>query len=218
MAEDPRRWSVSARKVFLRVGLLSSPQSLRMRGVLRESAPVNSHEERDEAMKSLMIATVVLMTTSAVARAQDKVEVPKEALQEMAFLVGEWEAKGTFNDKEISGTYSAQWAPGKHCLRLAIHWKDATSSHASGIGGWSPDQKQYVEYWFTSDGDFRTFWYSLGEEKGVWVGTFTAADKAGKKSSGKIRLEKKSDEYKFSAVGDSGGEKTVVETVTKKTK
>ncbi len=111
-----------------------------------------------------------------------------------------------------------QWAPGKHCLRLASHWNDATSSHASGIGGWSSDQKQYVEYWFTSDGDFRTFWYSLGKEKGTWVGTFAAVDKAGKKSSGTIRLEKKNDEYNFSAAGSSDGEKIVVETVTKKTK
>ncbi len=56
---------------------------------MRGSVPVSSHEERDEAMKNLMIATAVIISTSAVVRAQDMVDVPKEALQEMAFLVGE---------------------------------------------------------------------------------------------------------------------------------
>ena len=59
-------------------------------------------------MKSLMIAAAVLITGSTVTIAQDKVDVPKEALQEMAFLVGQWETKGTANGEAIGGTYGPQ--------------------------------------------------------------------------------------------------------------
>jgi hypothetical protein len=170
-----------------------------MCGAVRGSAPVNSHEERDEAMKSMLVIAAMLMATSTVTMAQDEVQVPKEALQEMAFLVGEWKVKGTFNGEEMSGTYSAKWAPGKHCLILTSSW----SAHASGIGGWSPDRKQYVEYWYAANGNKRTFRYSLDKEKGVWDGTWTEINSEGKKGSGKISLQKKDNEFIVIATGET---------------
>lgn len=150
-------------------------------------------------MKCLMIAMALLTTSSVVARAQEKVDVPKEALQEMAFLVGNWESKGTFDGEQMSGTYSAAWAPGKHCLILT----SSLNPPASGIGGWSPDRKQYVEYWFAADGNKRTIRYSLDKVKGVWEGTWTEINSSGKKGSGKISLEKKGNEFTVTATGTS---------------
>ena len=108
--------------------------------------------------------------------------------------------------------------PGKHCLLLTANWKGGLTSQSSGIGGWSPDRKQYVEHWYGSNGDKLNFRYSLGKKKGVWVGTFTAVDKDGKESSGDISLEKSADEFRYRGIRTSGGEKLVVETVNKKTK
>lgn len=127
-------------------------------------------------------------------------------------------SKGTFNGKEASGAYSAAWAPGRHCLRLTAQWAGAASAQSSGIGGWSPDEKQYVEHWYASDGTSHTFRYSLGKEKDPWVGTFEQVDKDGKKGSGTIRLEKKAGEYGVSLNGTSDGKKIVVESVAKKVK
>ncbi len=169
-------------------------------------------------MKSLMIAAAVLMAASTVTIAQDKVDVPKEALQEMAFLVGQWETKGTANGEAISGTYSAQWAPGKHCLILRLDWSSGSQVSQSGIGGWSPDQKQYVERWYFSDGTELTCFFSLDKEKGAWVGTGTMVDKDGRKTSSKIKLDKRSGEYKFTATDPSDGDKVGFEITNKKIK
>jgi hypothetical protein len=164
-------------------------------------------------MKSMTMAATFLMMTSTVTIAQEKIEVPKEALKEMAFLVGEWDAKGTFNGEEVSGTYSAKWAPGRHCLILTSSW----NGHASGIGGWSPDRKQYVEFWYGADGNSRTFRYSLDKKKGVWGGRWTEVNKEGKKGSGKISLQKRDNEFRVSATGTSAdGEKLNVKIIYKK--
>jgi len=167
-------------------------------------APVNSRYERVDAMKSMMMAAAFVMMTSTVAIAQQKHGVPDKALNEMAFLVGEWAVKGTLNGQEMTGTYSAKWAPGKHCLILASTW----SAQASGVGGWSPDRKQYVEYWYVSDGSTRMFRYTLDKERGVWSGRWVEVGSDGKKGSGKITLQKKDNEYIVIATGTSAnGEK-----------
>jgi hypothetical protein len=164
-------------------------------------------------MKSTVIPVAFLMMVSTIAIADEKVEVPAEALKEMSFLVGEWESQGTFNGEEMSGTYSAKWAPGRHCLILTSSW----NGHASGIGGWSPDRKQYVEYWYGSDGNNRTFRYSLNRKKDVWSGKWMEINKEGKKGSGKVRLQKRDNEFRVSAAGTSaGGEKLDVEIINKK--
>ncbi|MHB0960319.1 MAG: hypothetical protein ACYC0X_08530 [Pirellulaceae bacterium] len=169
-------------------------------------------------MKTMVITIAMLMTTCTVAMAQDKVDVPKEALQEMAFLVGEWEANGTTNGEEISGTYSAQWAPGNHCLILRFDWTSGSRVKQSGVGGWSPGQKQYVEHWFISDGSALTCCFSLDQETGAWVGTGTMVDKEGKESSSKIKLEKRSGQYKFTATDPSDDNKVGFEFTNKKSK
>lgn len=169
-------------------------------------------------MKSMVITAALLMATCAVAMAQNKVEVPKEALQEMAFLVGDWEARGTANGEEISGTYSARWAPGKHCLILRFDWTGESRVNQSGVGGWSPDLKQYVEHWFISDGRVLTCRFSLDKEKRVWVGTGTMVDKEGNKSVSTIKLEKRSGEYRFTSADPSNGDNVGFELTNKKVK
>jgi hypothetical protein len=90
------------------------------------------------------------------------------------------------------------------------------SAQAAGVGGWSADKKQYVEYWYSTDGTKRTFSYSL-DKKGVWKGKWTEVDKDGKKGSGKITLEKKKNEYVVTATGKSAdGEELDVRTINKK--
>lgn len=159
-------------------------------------------------MKRLVIATAMLLTTSAMASAQEKVEVPQEALQWMASLVGEWEAEGTVNGQETKGLHSARWAPGEHCIQFTQHWTGAINGHSAGIGGWAPDQKRYVEHWYVSNGSCRTHWYSLSKEKDVRVGGLTQIDKEGKPSSAKITLEQRPAEWKLVATGEQDGEKT----------
>jgi hypothetical protein len=132
--------------------------------------------------------------------AADKTEVPRDAIAEMAFLVGDWEVQGTFNGELLpNGTYSATWAPGNYSLLLRSSW----GTDAVGIGGWSPSRKQYVEYWYISDGSTRTFRYSLDKDKNVWAGTWTEVDSQGREGAGGISLHKKDREFGVIATGAS---------------
>lgn len=164
-------------------------------------------------MKIMVMAAAFLMLTATVTIAQDNVKVPRQALNEMAFLVGEWDVKGTFNGEEMTGVYTAKWAPGKHCLILSSSW----SGQASGIGGWSADRKQYVEYWYASDGNHRTFRYTLDKKQGVWGGRWSEVNSEGKKGSGRITLRKKDAVYIVTATGKSAdGEELEVKITNKK--
>jgi hypothetical protein len=164
-------------------------------------------------MKSMMIAAAFMTVTSTVAVAQEEVEVPKEALAEMAFLVGEWDVTGTFDGEEMTGVYTAKWAPGKHCLILSSSWH----GQASGIGGWSADRKEYVEYWYATDGNHRTFRYTLDKKKGVWGGRWAEVNSEGKKGSGRITLRKKDNLFIVTASGTSAnGEELDVKITNKK--
>jgi hypothetical protein len=168
-------------------------------------------------MKNMLITMAILLATSTGLIAQDDVQVPKEALQEMAFLVGEWEVEGTFEGEKISGTYSAQWAAGKHCLQLTTQWEGALNSHAAGIGGWAADKKQYVEYWYDTDGNSQSYRYSLNKKKSAWSGRWTETDSEGKKASGKITLNKKENVFVCTATGTLGdGTKTEFKATFKK--
>ena len=154
--------------------------------------------------------------TSAVAIGEETIELPKKALEEMAFLVGDWEESGTFNGEEFKGTYSARWAPGKHCLILKGYSEGSVAAHASGIGGWSPDRKQYVEHWYVSSGEVRTFRNALGDKEGTWTGKWIVCTKEGKTGSGKMALQKMDNEFRFKATGTLDGEEVEVEAITKK--
>jgi hypothetical protein len=134
----------------------------------------------------------------------------------MTCLVGEWETSVSFNGEKFVGKYSAKWAPGKHCLILSSSLDNDASSHASGVGGWSPDRKQYVEHWFTSDGTKRTLYYSLGEKKGAWAGTLEVVDKDGNKSSGRAHLEASDNEFRGGGVITLAGEKTEIKYVCRR--
>ncbi len=167
-------------------------------------------------MRSLVTALTLVVVSSSVVIAQEAVEVPKEALQEMSCLVGEWETSVSLNGEKLVGEYSAEWAPGKHCLILSSSLSGDEATHASGVGGWSPDRKQYVEHWFTSDGVNRTVYYTIGEKKGTWVGTIEAVDKDGKKGSGTAHLEANDAEFRGVGVLTLAGEKTEIKYVCKR--
>jgi len=169
-------------------------------------------------MKTLILAlaTAFLLMNARLTTAEVVVEVPKEVLNEMELLVGDWEAKGTVNGQPFTGTYSAKWAPAEHCLILASSLKGAIDSPASGIGGWSPDRNQYVETWYHSDGTCRTVRYSLGGQKGVWTGKVTMVAKDGKKTSGKVHLRGSDDEFRGGSTTTVNGEKTVIKYVCRK--
>ena len=150
---------------------------------------------------------------------QPAAQVPKKALQEMAFLIGQWESEGTMGDKKIKGTYEAQWAPGRHCLVLKASWDLGDSElEASGVSGWDPEKKQLVETWFGSGpkGGTLTIWYSIDKEPSAWIGTTLEKFHDGPAVSGTTRLEKMKDA--FHGIGEEtvNGEEVKVETMTRK--
>ena len=76
-------------------------------------------------------------------------QIPAHIQAEMQFLVGDWTTDARFNDVVQKGRYSAQWAPDKQCLILNIRQGDFAGT---GIAGWDPATKEWVETWYRADG------------------------------------------------------------------
>jgi len=169
-------------------------------------------------MRNVVISVALLMMSSATVRAQEQVDVPERALHEMSLLVGEWEVEATTNGKQAKGTYSAKWASGKHCLILAnsVKNREGLTLCASGIGGWSPNRKQYVETWYTSDGGTRTFLYSFGQREGLWIGKLKEVDKDGEKGTGKVYLHVSDKEFRGGSVSTTGEQETHVKYICRR--
>ena len=152
---------------------------------------------------------LVFVTTLCLPRisvAQSTPQVPKKILDEMQFLVGEWETEGTYQGADFRGTYAATSAPGKHCL---IMNSKSSAMTATGVNGWDPTTKDIVETWYRTDG-FRIEQRFSHMTESVWEGTVVLQDTSGETQRGTIRLEKGADGNSFIFTGSVDGESLVV--------
>jgi len=146
-------------------------------------------------MKRLGIVCVAVCLFVSPALAQ----VPQKILDDMQYLVGNWETEGTFEGKPSKGTFSAHWVPGKHCLTLAGRNPDLSFS---GISGWDPATGNIVETWHRSDGVLVEIRYAEITPS-TWKGTVKLTNAAGKVLTGKCQLDKTADGFTFTgAAGD----------------
>lgn len=124
------------------------------------------------------------------------VAVPKDVLNELERLIGDWEAEGKLGGETVTLTVSNTWAPGKH----AVMWTGTFAGFGmktSGCGmyGWDTADKviRTSEYWTNGYNHHRTF---VVKGKGVWEGDSQGGDNMGKRLKTKAKFEfKGSDTY-----------------------
>ena len=117
--------------------------------------------------------------------AQEQAQIPKTIVDEMEYLVGEWDLTHTEEGEEITGVYEARWAPGKQGLRLSIK----TNFTSFGIATWDPKTGQMVENWYNSVSGRIVNRYTI-DSKSKWSGTFDEHHPDGSESSGTIDVQK----------------------------
>jgi hypothetical protein len=159
----------------------------------------------------LVISSAILIALPTQAHAADSTSVPQKALDEMAYRVGQWTSVGFTDGEEQSGPGHevTKWEPGKYCIRIRAHFfENDIKIHASAVVGWDAESKQLAEHWYTSDGSYMTFRYSLDKKKDSWVGTFAWTSAEGKTVEGPSVVEKKTqDEWVWNASYEIEGEK-----------
>ena len=160
-------------------------------------------------MKIAALSLIGLFTISTASTvAAEDTDVPKKALRELEYRVGKWEGEGFTNGvkQPNPARETTRWCPGKRSIRIAgVFEEDGVKIQASGIVGWNAEKQQLVEHWYTSDGGYATFLYSLDKEKDAWVGTFKWVYADGKIHAGPSRVDKKGKdlwEWKASCMDD----------------
>ena len=88
-------------------------------------------------------------------------------------LIGTWNYKMKSTDIELTGTMTAKWSEGNHCIVIS---KVAESPHGvvheTGILAWQPDLKKVVRTGYISNGDYYTNTYDEFDFKSnKWSGT-----------------------------------------------
>jgi hypothetical protein len=167
-----------------------------------------------DAMKPVLVAlalgTTLCLTSTILAQAPE-VNVPKEALEEMAYLVGDWNVTEQGSPDNAVATYTWMWTPGKHCLTWCAKWQGPQGpSHGSGIFGWDHSKKQFVarEQW--SYGDSSDYFVKI-KSASLWEGESTDVDGKGKLTKGTLKWEKKSPkEFVITMKSDSASKPAVV--------
>jgi ketosteroid isomerase-like protein len=88
-------------------------------------------------------------------------------------IVGEWATDTTYGGVESTGSYSAQWAPGGHCVVTYLHDTGPEGDlFVSGMFGWDAAKGVLVHEEFASNGERYTVeWTSIAGNE--WKGTLS---------------------------------------------
>ncbi len=135
-----------------------------------------------------LIFFVTFISSVNLIRAQEKAQIPQTILDEMTYLIGEWDLTHTEEGEEITGVYEARWAPGKQGLRLSIK----TNFTSFGIATWDPKTGQMVENWYNSMSGRIVNRYTI-DSNSKWSGTFDEHHPDGSESAGTIDVQKLND-------------------------
>jgi hypothetical protein len=115
-----------------------------------------------------MISAALLLVASMPIAQAGEVNVPKEALAEFEYLVGDWTYSGADGDEAVKGLFSARWAPGKHALSIEMSWTDPShTSKGTGVDGWDGADNKIVTLEFWDDGWSHYRRYTV-KSPGVW--------------------------------------------------
>ena len=163
---------------------------------------------------TLVSLGVVLSTGLACSQEQSKktsVNVPQDALTEIAYLVGNWTMEGKSDEGESTAKYSTRWAPGKHaCVSNSMWSGPAGKSRGLGITGWDAGKKQITTVEFYSSGFNHILCYTI-KSPTVWEGEGNGVDGDGNVFKRQIRLEKQGpNEFKWMQLDEEGKEPELV--------
>jgi len=147
-------------------------------------------------------------------------DVPRKALEELAYRVGKWKGEGFVNGvkQPTPGYETTKWCPGKRSIRITGFFEeDGVKIKTSGIVGWNAEKQQLVEHWYTSNGGYATFCYSLDKEENAWVGTFKWVYADGKIHAGTSRVDRKGDNlWEWNAWCMDNGKKLTWQSINKR--
>jgi hypothetical protein len=148
--------------------------------------------------------------------------IPQLARQAMAYRVGNWESVAFVDGVEQSdvGRETTKWGPEKYCITITDTFVfNGVDIHATGLVGWDPQRKQLVEHWYSSDGAYATFCYSLDKKKDAWVGTFKRAFADGTIHEGESVVEiKGEDEWEWHSSYPVDGKTHTISTKNRRVK
>ena len=152
----------------------------------------------------MSIVSLLLSVASATAAEVSMKNIPQEAVDEMAFRVGEWEFRPFIDGVELpdSGHEVTTWSPtGKYCIIMTQTAVESGAPRAgTGIAGWDPAKKQLVERWQSSDGMYLSFHYTIDRRRNVSTGNFTCTYSDGKQVGGKCSIQKSgNDQWRWDA-------------------
>ena len=149
-------------------------------------------------LPALFVATVV--------HGAEQSQVPKKMIGELQGLVGTWEVEGRIGDEKITATWSARWAPGKHCLmRRSTRLKEDQKIVGIGVIGWDAATETITEQVFFSNNDCALLrWKVMSPDK--WEGVVTGF-LDGEAINNKVKFTKKGpDEILYEEEGADGKE------------
>ncbi|MHC4404003.1 MAG: hypothetical protein ACYTG0_30460 [Planctomycetota bacterium] len=152
--------------------------------------------------------TSILLAASVVVGAEKEVNVPKAALDYLAYLRGNWSAEGGSDEDTWKAKYSYRLAPGKHCVIFNGHFDSVLEgrSPGSGIIGWDSSKQQVVHAEFWASGFSHTYYLTI-KSPTLLEGNATGTDPEGKVFVQKlVKVEKKGeDEFTWSGSGITRG-------------
>ena len=136
------------------------------------------------------LAGLIMASSMVIGQAQAAdLTVPKDVLNELERLIGDWKVEGEMGGEPMTFTISHTWAPGKH----AVLWTGTFSGlgmKATGCGmyGWDTANKviRSSEYWTNGYNHHRTF---VVKGKGLWEGDSQGGDNEGKHLNDKVKFE-----------------------------
>ena len=119
-------------------------------------------------------------------------QVPEAILKEFGFLVGDWKTNGRSGDAKTTGTWSARWAKGKHCLIARCSFTPPGEDQprtSAGVIGWDPIRQGITHNEFWANGECHTYHWSV-KSPTEWEGKVISAGD-GKESTSEARLSRK---------------------------
>jgi hypothetical protein len=131
--------------------------------------------------------------------------LPDNAVKELKFFVGDWTVEGDVLGMALKGSWSARWAPQKHCQLISYALTlNGEKVFGNGVMGWDAAKKELVVQMFYSNGVMESIRYRL-ESPGVFKGVFGGS--AGGEATGatcEVRT-KGSAEWTFKTKGHTVG-------------
>jgi len=113
--------------------------------------------------------------TAAPAAQIKQAALPDNIVKELRFFVGEWTVEGDAPGKSLKGSWSAKWAPEKHCLLLRFPLAlNGEEVFGNGVMGWDTATKEILMQMFYSNGVMEHVRCRL-ESPGVFTGTLVGS-------------------------------------------